>query len=169
MYNSFKMMWAVLSLCLGFGFLFQADFSYAEESSKGIGPVTDLKLEALSESLATEGKKTFDAKCTACHKMGEKYTGPMLKGASIRRTPEWIMNMILNPAEMVEKDSVAQELLGEFLVKMPFMDVTQEQARALLEYIRYYDEKGEIQNVPTKEEKPAKTNETKKPVNKKKK
>ena len=30
------------------------------------------------------------------------------------RTPEWIMNMILNPTEMVEKDPLAKELLVEF-------------------------------------------------------
>lgn len=169
MNNSFKVMWAVLSLYAGITLYFKAELSYAEELSKGIGPVKEIKLEGLNEDLAKEGKKTFDVKCTACHKMGEKYTGPMIKGVTQRRAPEWIMNMILNPNEMVEKDTIAQELLGEFLVKMPFMDITQEQARGVLEYFRYYDEKGEIQNVPTPAETSVKKDESKKPVNKKKK
>jgi hypothetical protein len=79
------------------------------------------------------------------------------------------MNMILNPGEMLDKDPVAQELLAEFLTKMTFQDVTQDDARSILEYFRYYDDKGEIQNVPKKEEKADKKDETKKSVNKKKK
>jgi hypothetical protein len=54
------------------------------------------------------------------------------------------MNMILNPQEMVQKDPTAQALLEEFLVPMTFQNVTPEETRAILEYFRHYDEKGEI-------------------------
>jgi cytochrome c len=160
--------WAVLSLSCGLLVILLADTTLADELSKGIGPVKELKLETISLELATAGKKIFDAKCAMCHKMGERYAGPELKDVTKRRAPEWIMNMILNPGEMLDKDPVAQELLAEFLTKMTFQNVTQDEARSVLEYFRYYDEKGEIQNVPSKEEKPIKKDETKKPVNKKK-
>lgn len=114
------------------------------EGDKGVGPVSSLKLEALDAGLAAKGKATFGAKCSACHKMDERYVGPPLKDVTKRRTPEWVMNMILNPAEMLEKNDTAKELLGEFMVPMTFQNVSQEEARAILEYFRYYAEKGDL-------------------------
>jgi mono/diheme cytochrome c family protein len=111
----------------------------AGAQGKGIGPVTEVKIEALNVALATKGKTTFEAKCSACHKLEERYVGPALKGVTLRRTPEWIMNMILNPVEMTQKDPVAQELLGEFLTQMTFQNVSQDDARGLLEYFRQTD------------------------------
>jgi hypothetical protein len=137
--------------------------------SKGIGPVKELKLDPVNLEIATAGKKLFEAKCSACHKMNERLAAPALKGVTTRRAPEWIMNMILNPDEMIDKDPIAQELLGEYLIKMTFQNVTQDETRSVLEYFRYYDEKGEIQNVPSKDEKTNKKTDAKKPVNKKKK
>ena len=54
-----------------------------------------------------------------------------------RRSPEWIMNMILNPQEMVEKDRCAKDLLVEFNgAAMANQNLTREQARDILEYFR---------------------------------
>lgn len=108
-------------------------------TSKGIGPVTEVKIDALNPAMATKGKATFEAKCSACHKIDERYVGPGLKDVTKRRTPEWIMNMILNPVEMTQKDPAAQELLGEFLTQMTFQNVSQEDARGILEYFRQND------------------------------
>ncbi|GIL18546.1 MAG: hypothetical protein BroJett040_22970 [Oligoflexia bacterium] len=108
-------------------------------SDKGIGPVTEIKIEGFSAELAGKGKAAFEAKCAACHKIEEKYVGPSLKGVTQRRTPEWIMNMILNPVEMTQKDPTAQALLGEFLTQMTFQNVTQDEARSILEYFRQID------------------------------
>jgi hypothetical protein len=161
--------WAVLSLVCTLVPTLLAETTLAEELSKGIGPIKELKLEAINLELATSGKAIFTSKCSMCHKVEEKYAGPALKDITKRRSPEWIMNMILNPGEMVEKDPIAQELLSEFLTKMTFQNLTESEARSVLEYFRYYDEKGEIQNVPKNEEKHDKKAEPKKSVNKKKK
>lgn len=147
-----KNKWVILSLSLALVPTLVAEISVADELSKGIGPTKEVKLEKIDLELAIGGKKIFESKCMVCHKIAEKYTGPALKGVTKRRAPEWIMNMILNPSEMVDNDPTAQELLGEYYVKMPFMDITQENARSILEYFRYYDENGEIQNVPIKTE-----------------
>jgi mono/diheme cytochrome c family protein len=108
-------------------------------SDIGVGPVTKVELSALDPQLAKKGKAVFEQKCTACHKLDERYVGPALKGVTQRRKPEWIMNMILNPSEMLEKDPTAKELLGTYLTPMTFQDVSKEQARAILEYFRQVD------------------------------
>lgn len=108
-------------------------------SDRGIGPITEVTLGPLDVALAKKGKITFEQKCSACHKNAERYVGPALKGVTTRRKPEWIMNMILNPSEMLEKDPTAKELLGTYLTPMTYQNVTKEQARAILEYFRQID------------------------------
>ncbi|MBK8505372.1 MAG: hypothetical protein IPL46_26130 [Saprospiraceae bacterium] len=63
--------------------------------------------------------------------------GPPLKGIMERRTPEWIVNMIINPTEMLSKDPLAKELLEEFQgIPMINENIPEEEARSLLEYFR---------------------------------
>ena len=107
----------------------------------GVGPIKSLELAAVDAALVAKGKEVFAAKCSACHKIGERYVGPDLAGVTKRRSPEWIMNMILNPQEMTQKDPIAQELFGEFLIQMTFQNVTEADARALLENFRDHDSK----------------------------
>lgn len=105
--------------------------------NKGIGPVTTVTLGDIDQKMADEGKSVFDVKCVACHKMGEKFVGPNLEGVTTRRTPEWIMNMILNPTEMVAKDPIAKQLLGEMNgAQMANQNLTEAEARSILEYFR---------------------------------
>lgn len=115
-------------------------------SEIGVGPITHLELGSIDPALAKKGEVTFEQKCSACHKLDERYVGPALKGVTTRRKPEWIMNMILNPSEMLEKDPTAKELLATYLTPMTFQNVSQEQARALLEYFRHVDS-GDSPNV----------------------
>ncbi|HRS39031.1 MAG TPA: cytochrome c [Bacteroidia bacterium] len=118
-----------------------ADAENMKDDGKGIGPVTSVEVgAAVDAAMASEGEKLFEAKCTACHKVtDEKYVGPGLKGVTQRRKPEWIMNMILNPTEMTQKDPAAKELLATHLTQMTNQNVTQEDARKLLEYLRKID------------------------------
>lgn len=107
------------------------------EINKGIGPVTEVKMGELDQAMAAEGKEIFDKMCTACHKPKEKFIGPPLQGILDRRSPEWIMNMILNPEEMVREDPDARQLLMEYnLAPMADQGLTREQARKILEYFR---------------------------------
>ncbi|WP_425460466.1 c-type cytochrome [Leptospira ognonensis] len=115
------------------------DAPASNAGSKGIGPISSVTLGALDQAMADRGKKQFEAKCSACHKFEEKVVGPGLQDVTLRRTPEWIMNMILNPVEMTQKDPIAQELLGEHLTQMTFQNVQQEEAREILEYFRKMD------------------------------
>lgn len=108
----------------------------------GIGPVkTPMTLTALDDALAEKGKAIYKAKCTACHKLKKRYIGPGLKGVTKRRRAEWIMNMILNPEEMVIKNAAAKALLQEYSAPMANQSLKTEEARALLEYFRRVDSK----------------------------
>jgi len=112
--------------------------------NKGIGPVTSVTLGALDDAMADKGKVTFAAKCTACHNTPDidtKKIGPSLKSVTKRRTPEWIMNQILNPSEMTQKDPIAKELLGKYIAQMANQNLTQDEARQVLEYFRQNDSK----------------------------
>ena len=106
---------------------------------KGIGPIKSFTPGELNEASASKGKEIFEMKCSACHKMEEKVVGPALNGLTTRRTPEWILNMILNPTEMLEKDPIAQDLLATYLTQMTFQNISEDEAKQILEYFRKYD------------------------------
>lgn len=107
-------------------------------SNKGIGPISSIKLGTeIDQAMATQGADVYKKMCTACHRADKKFIGPAPTGILERRSPEWIMNMILNPEEMVQKDPLAKELLIEFNGSpMANQNLTQEEARAVLEYFR---------------------------------
>ncbi len=109
----------------------------AFEREHGIGPVTaPLELGALDAALAERGEELFQLKCMACHRLDERYIGPPLGDVLDRHTPAYVMNMMLNPTEMVERHPYAEALLAEYLAPMPFQDLSEADARALLEYLR---------------------------------
>jgi len=107
------------------------------EMEKGIGPVKEVVVVGpLNHEMAEAGEKIFQGKCSACHKMGEKYVGPALGQVTTRRTPAYIMNMILNPQEMVERHPIAKQLLAEHMTFMANQGLTQDEARQVVEYLR---------------------------------
>jgi len=106
-------------------------------NDKGVGPVTSLELGELDTALAGKGKVAYKSNgCTACHKISKRFVGPALKGVTKRRSPEWIMNMILDPEGMVENNEAARKLLAEYSAPMANQNVSEEDARAILEYFR---------------------------------
>jgi cytochrome c1 len=50
--------------------------------------------------------------------------------------------MITNPEEMTKKDPQAMKLLEEHLTQMTFQNVTDDEAKAILEYMREIDGEG---------------------------
>ena len=107
-------------------------------SDKGVGPITSIELPAeIDQAMVAHGSEIYTKMCTACHRPDKKFIGPAPKGIMERRSPEWIMNMILNPEEMIQKDPLAKALLAEFNgAPMANQNLTQEEARAVLEYFR---------------------------------
>jgi mono/diheme cytochrome c family protein len=107
-------------------------------SNKGVGPVKSVTLNAeIDQAMAAEGKAVYDQMCLACHRIGKKFIGPPPNNILQRRSPEWVMNMILNPDGMVKEDPLAKDLLQEFNSSpMANQGLTEDQARAVLEYFR---------------------------------
>lgn len=105
---------------------------------KGIGPITSIVIpNEIDMELARQGEDVYNSMCTACHKPESDFIGPAPKGIMERRTPEWVMNMILNPEEMTQKNKIAKDLLIKFNgAPMLNQSLTEEQARAVLEYFR---------------------------------
>lgn len=107
------------------------------ELKNGIGPVKEeIKLGELNMVLANSGKAVFEQNCSACHKVDQRYVGPQLNDMLSRRTPTYLMNMMLNPEEMIKKHPEGKKMFAQFLTPMPFQNVTVDQARSIVEYIR---------------------------------
>lgn len=90
--------------------------------------------------MAVNGNKTYSVKCSSCHKItDEKLVGPGWKGVTSRYSAAWVMNFITNPDEMLNKDPKAQAQLEICLVRMPSQNLTDNDARALYEFMRKND------------------------------
>jgi mono/diheme cytochrome c family protein len=106
---------------------------------KGVGPVDHVDIAALDPSMKSVGQEIFKGKCSACHKLSERYVGPALAGVTQRREPEWIMNMVLNPDVMVREDPVAKALLGQYIAPMTNFNLSREEAEGVLLYFLDHD------------------------------
>jgi cytochrome c len=94
----------------------------------------------LNQEWVTKGKAAYEMKCLACHRLDEtRLVGPGWAGVTKRRKPVWIMNMVTNVDMMLETDEEAQKLLELCLVRMPNQNITQPEAREVLEFMRQND------------------------------
>lgn len=115
------------------------DITKAYMDDKGVGTTTSIEIGEIDNTLVEKGLEIYKTNCTACHKLDKKYIGPALKGVTKRRSPEWIMNMITNPELMIEKNALAKALITEYNAPMANQQMTEEQARAILEFFRSRD------------------------------
>lgn len=107
-------------------------------SNKGVGPIKSVSFDAqVNTDLAAKGEAKFKTICTACHMADQRMIGPALAGVYERRSPEWVMNMILNPDGMLREDPIAKALLKEYNnAIMLNQNLSEEDARAVAEYLR---------------------------------
>jgi mono/diheme cytochrome c family protein len=112
-------------------------------NSKGVGRFQHIQLtHPLDEKMVANGKAVYESRCFACHKLTEELlVGPGWKGVTDRRKPEWILNWITNTKIMLDRDLAAQADLAVCLIRMPNQDLTDEQARDVLEFMRENDGK----------------------------
>jgi cytochrome c len=109
----------------------------AAKPKPAYGKIKEVKLAAtIDPALVQKGGKIFNVICTACHRLDTRYVGPALGKVTERRTPEYIMNMILDTETMLEKDDTVKCLLQQYLTKMPNTNVNEQDARTVLEFLR---------------------------------
>ena len=109
----------------------------AFELENGIGPVKQkIEFTAIDPKLVKQGQAIFETKCASCHKLDERYVGPAQRDVWERRSPEYILNMMLNPEEMYKRHPEAKKLLAEYMTPMPSQNLNMDDARSLLEYFR---------------------------------
>ncbi|HEY1061083.1 MAG: cytochrome C [Sphingobacteriales bacterium 17-39-43] len=108
---------------------------------RGEGKFTSVDLSpTLDVAKAELGNQVSQVKCSSCHKLtDEKLVGPGWAGVTTRRKPEWIMNFITNTDVMIDKDPEVQAQLELCLVRMPNQNLSDEDARNLLEFMRQND------------------------------
>lgn len=112
----------------------------APASSDGVGSFTGQTIAAFDESQVKKGEEAFTAKCKACHNVdAAKLVGPGLKGVTNKRSAAWVLNMMTNPVEMTEKDAEAKALFEEYKVQMAKMEIGNDEALAILNYLRKND------------------------------
>jgi hypothetical protein len=110
----------------------------AFEMEHGIGPfTTEVVLdEPVDLELAATGEQVYQMNCEACHMMEERFVGPPLGDVLGRRSPTFVVNFIMNPEQMAREHPEGQAMLQEYPLIMPYQNITEDQALAILEYLR---------------------------------
>ena len=94
----------------------------------------------INDALATQGEGLFKTKtCSTCHGFGVRITGPDLKGVTHRRTAQWMQQQIQHPDVMTKQDPISRQLLGTYAVQMPNLNIVDDDARALIEFLKKKD------------------------------
>lgn len=120
---------------------YPSDRSYASSDPQakdhGIGPVKSVELGPLNKKMVDEGKSIFNNQCIVCHEIDQKKLAPPLRNITKVRAPEYIMNLLLNSAQMQKENATVKALLKEYNnLPMPDPALNQAKARSMLEYLR---------------------------------
>lgn len=114
--------------------------SYDPTRGEGKYDETNVVAGPLDKAMAAKGETIAATKCNSCHKhTEEKLVGPGWKGVTERRTLHWIMNFITNPDPMIDKDPEVQAQLEICLVRMPNQNLSEDEARSIVEFMRKND------------------------------
>jgi len=101
----------------------------------------EAEVGSIDAALADRGGQLFQSRgCNACHTLGGgRLVGPDLAGVTERRDGDFIVAMITSPDSMLAVNETARQMLAEYFTPMPNQGITDEEARALFEYLRRND------------------------------
>lgn len=119
----------------------EKDENPSYDPNRGEGKFHDVELsDNLDAAMAAKGEKVSELKCLSCHKLtDERLVGPGWKGVTSRHQPEWIMNFMTNTDAMIDQDPKVQAMLEICLVRMPNQNLSDDEARGILEFMRKND------------------------------
>jgi len=106
-------------------------------NDKGIGPFKNVTLAPIDKEKVKTGMSIYNNKCALCHELDINKIGPPLRNAVKTYSPEFILNMIVNPLEMQKSNESVKALLKKYN-NVPMVDqkITQQDALNILEYLR---------------------------------
>lgn len=90
----------------------------------------------VNASRAARGEELFTQKCATCHQLDGKKTGPALREITKRRSPEYVLNQILNPDQMGKLHPDGKQMVAQYMQYMTIQGITMDDARALLDFLR---------------------------------
>lgn len=103
----------------------------------GTGPVKKVDLGTINQKLVEDGKRIFNNKCITCHDMDNKKVGPPLRNITKERTPEYLMNLLVNYHGMITENPLLKDTFRRYnYVPMTDPLLNQPDARSVLEYLR---------------------------------
>ena len=106
-------------------------------ADKGTGPFQNVTLAPPDKDKIKTGLSVFTNKCLLCHELDANKVGPPLRNATKTYSPEFILNMIVNPVEMQKSNATVKELFKKYNnVPMPDQKISQQDALAIYEYLR---------------------------------
>lgn len=85
-----------------------------------------------------KGEEIFLNKCAACHMANaDRSTGPGLRGATERRSEEWLLKWVKNSQEVIRSgDAAGNQLFTEYnQVPMPPFALSDEEIKAIFSYV----------------------------------
>lgn len=107
----------------------------------GVGKYTSVNVKAEIDSvLSKKGDDLYMLKCASCHDLSDKIiVGPGWHEITKRRDLAWLMNLMTNTEEMLEKDPELKRQIDTFKTQMPDFGLTEKEALAILEFMRMND------------------------------
>lgn len=107
----------------------------------GIGKYTSVEFsKSIDSNLVKKGDNLYMQKCASCHHLStEVIVGPGWDGITKRRHSAWLMNLMTNIEEMLEKDPELKKQIAEYKSQMPDFGLTDKEARSILEFMREND------------------------------
>ncbi len=112
--------------------------SVLSSSINGVGPITQLDLEPINDSLVQVGQLLFKKECEQCHTMEYENDGPDISDLLAYREPAWFVNFLLNKDEMLQRDSLARLTRKEYNSDCGAINMKKAEAIEILEYFRIY-------------------------------
>ncbi len=117
-----------------------ADSIAKYDPHRGEGKFKDVEIGPFNAELAQKGKSIYDLKCQSCHKLSdERLVGPGWKGITKKHHAAWILNFLTNTDAMLDQDPELQRQIEICMVRMPDQNLTDDDARAIYEFMREND------------------------------
>jgi len=119
----------------------QTRLVYAQRINKLIALILFLLIYNVSDIFAQKSPADNFKSCSACHSIGEgKKIGPDLKGVTERHDEAWLINFIQSSQTMVKAgDAEAVKIFDEYKIPMPDNALSDDEVKALLNYIETFD------------------------------